>query len=233
VVKQVAGGFADPNDEFDFTVDSLTQGKDYEFQRYTSTDGSAWDAETGTGASGGLHANAEGEIIFKLKHNEKIVLVLPGVTSVNVAEAESDYTPSYAINNGEIQPYSNPVFIPMNNNDMTITFTNTKGQIAPTGYSSYLWPLIWMMLLGMFLWTAMTYMRKRRSLDGYAMEAAGVDAYDGVDTYEDAYVDHDVAGINADTDFAVNETSEEGVTEVRSETSETSYEAFDWTRITI
>ena len=69
------------------------------------------------------------------------------------------------------------------------------------------------------------------------MEAADIDDYDGFATYEDAYDeaydDHDVADINADTDFAVNETSGESATEVRSETSETSYEAFDWTRITI
>lgn len=64
-------------------------------------------------------------------------------------------------------------------NSLTIVFTNTgTALVAPTGYSSYLWPLIWMLLLGMFMWTAMTYMRKRRSLDGYAMEAAGIDSYD-------------------------------------------------------
>ncbi len=121
----------------------------------------------------------------------------------------------------------------------TLTVKNDRDTVAPTGYSSYLWPLIWMMILGMFLWTAMTYMRRRRSLDGYAMAAADIDDYDGFATDEDAYDevndevydDHDVADINADTDFAVNETSEESAAEVRSETSETSYEAFDWTRI--
>ena len=55
------------------------------------------------------------------------------------------------------------------NDDKTVTFTNTKGEVAPTGYSSYLWPLIWMLLLGMCLWTAMTYIRRRRSIEAFAM----------------------------------------------------------------
>lgn len=117
----------------------------------------------------------------------------------------------------------------------TLTVKNDRDMVAPTGYTSYLWPLIWMLILGMFLWTAMTYLRRRRGLDGFAVADADIDEYDGFATYEDAYDevndDHDVADVNADTDFAVNETSEENAAEVRSETSETSYEAFDWTRI--
>ena len=92
------------------------------------------------------------------------------------------------------------------NNSLKIVFTNTAPPIvAPTGYGSYLWPLIWMLILGMFLWTAMTYMRRRRSLEAFAMEAATADNAD----------DH----VDVPAKAAVQETVE--------------YEAFDWTRINI
>ena len=175
VIKQVDGGFANPNDEFEFTVDSLTANTAYDFQRYEK-DGSEWTEETGSGASGTKTANAQGKITFKLKHNEKIAITLPSVNAVHVIEAASDYTTSYVIDEGSSQSGLS-AHVTMND-DKTVTFTNTKGEVAPTGYSSYLWPLIWMLLLGMFMWTAMTYMRKRRSLDGFAMEAAGNDSYD-------------------------------------------------------
>ena len=56
------------------------------------------------------------------------------------------------------------------NNSLKIVFTNTAPPIvAPTGYGSYLWPLIWMLLLGMCLWTAMAYIRRRRSIEAFAM----------------------------------------------------------------
>lgn len=92
------------------------------------------------------------------------------------------------------------------NDSLKIVFTNTAPPIvAPTGYGSYLWPLIWMLILGMFLWTAMTYMRRRRSLEAFAMEAATADNAD----------DH----MDVPAKVAVQETIE--------------YEAFDWTRINI
>ena len=92
------------------------------------------------------------------------------------------------------------------NDSLKIVFTNTAPPIvAPTGYGSYLWPLIWMLILGMFLWTAMTYMRRRRSLEAFAMEAATADNAD----------DH----VDVPAKAVVQETVE--------------YEAFDWTRINI
>jgi len=108
---------------------------------------------------------------------------------------------------------------------------NTQtGIVAPTGYTSYMWPLIWMMLLGMFLYTAMAYMRRRRGIEAFAMEAAGVDGYDELESYEDVdgYEDS-----NADIDFAADDAVVNEVSEVQSEPSEGAYEAFDWTRIII
>ena len=45
----------------------------------------------------------------------------------------------------------------------TLTVKDDGMTVAPTGYTSKLWPLIWMLLLGLFLGAAMMYMRKRRS----------------------------------------------------------------------
>lgn len=97
----------------------------------------------------------------------------------------------------------------------TIIFHNKTDEQplpAPTGFTNYLLPLLWMLLLGMFLWAAMTYTRRERSLDGFAMAAAGVGADDSSDASGDSDADADIA---------------------ESEISETGYEAFDWTRIVI
>ena len=95
-------------------------------------------------------------------------------------------------------------------------FTNTGPPIvAPTGYGSYLWPLIWMLILGMFLWTAMTYMRRRRSLEAFAMEAATADnaGDSGMDDIDDTDDHVDIPA--------------------KAVTQEIEYEAFDWTHINL
>lgn len=85
----------------------------------------------------------------------------------------SDQTKSFTFHssmgtNSAFQPTEN-VYRAGENNKVTIVFKNTTPDVAPTGVKAIFGPFVWMLLLGLCLWTAMAYIRRRRSIEAFAM----------------------------------------------------------------
>ena len=157
VTKTVTGAMGDKSAAFPFTVSGLTNGKTYEFERFSSTDGTTW-----TKVSDGSLTAADGKISFSLKHYEKIEIAVPGGTSVTVSEENGQYRASYAIDGGSSTAGNTASGIVMDD-DRIAAFTNDLPPVAPTGISISLIPFIWILILGTLLaMTALPIRRRRR-----------------------------------------------------------------------
>ncbi len=159
ISKEIDGNIADMTQTFPFTVLGLTAGNAYAFTRYTSANGIDWTAETGTGATGTLTANASGALSFTLGHHQRIVIIIPSGMAVTVSETNSIYKESYVIGNGSSTVGYTTESITMDD-DTSVTFTNTLNAVAPTGYGTATTPYVLMLMAGLAL--VLTLMRRRK-----------------------------------------------------------------------
>ena len=152
--------------DFIFEVSGLTASRSYDYtpQTYDTTT-SAWVDGTATNQP----ADAEGKLTFTLQHNKRVVVKIPVGTDVTVTETNSNgFTPNYRITHGDGEPgnsaSSNTATITMNGHK-TIDFTNTKGVVAPTNFSSRHTPFLLLLLLGLMLLIGGVVAVKRRRGD--------------------------------------------------------------------
>ena len=115
IINQVTGSAADQNLNFTYTLSGLSSNTAHSYIRYSSSDGSTWSQSQ----SGSLLSNASGTISFQLKHNEKIVVIIPAEKTISVSRNENQHY--FATNSLGSRNVANGISV---NTTDTISFLN-------------------------------------------------------------------------------------------------------------
>ncbi len=153
VTKTVSGNMASRDQKFDFTATfSDSNGVAYQDGLVT--------ARYPDGTEVVLTLDSTGSATFQLAHGESIRFVLPPDTQYTVTEASNDYKVTWRVNNGAVQPGS--VASGTLSENQTVTFTNTKQGVIPTGLDFTVKALLGAGLLLILGGSAFAVVRKKR-----------------------------------------------------------------------
>lgn len=164
ISKTVTGAMAVFSDVFDFRVSGLTPGKAYKWNRASVDPAWTWESATdiADADAGTMTADANGGLVFKLRHQESIAISLPFGAVVSVSETSSGYNASYELDdNGTVTSGKNVENIKMLENHK-VDYVNERPEISPTGITLHIMPYALMMIMGVAMAAIMLYSKKRR-----------------------------------------------------------------------
>ena len=121
---------------------------------------------TVAGVSVTEHSDSSGALTFQLKDSESMQIYLPTGISYTIVETDyssDNYSASFTVNNGTSQQGRNCTGIL--DDATTVTFSNYRPPIAPTGYHANTAPFVLMLVIGALLGVGTFLNRRKREED--------------------------------------------------------------------